>query len=150
MQVATRKAIYKTSCLAGEHTVCDRLCITNHSLQDVNFQYESKLQHTGRNSSILPLCHGWHLPSTMHLLAKFGSQTLYAFVENEAISSWVISKQSTNAELEMDISRNVHFNCINLPSYNSRTISPMDKGNNSSTIRRMDKSRTLSLSTKVW
>ena len=68
--------------------------------------------------SILCLCHRWRLPSTTHLLAKFGPLTLYAFVEKEAISSWANNKRSTNTELEMemelemDISRNVHFNCI--------------------------------------
>ena len=45
----------------------------------------------------------------MYLLAKFGPLTMYEFVESEAISSWVVSKQSTYMELETDISRNVHF-----------------------------------------
>ena len=45
----------------------------------------------------------------MHLLAKLGPLTLWVFVENEAISSWAVSKLSTNTELETDISRNVYF-----------------------------------------
>ena len=57
----------------------------------------------------LRLCRRWYLPSTTHLLAKFGPQTLYmyVFVENETIISWAISKWSTNTET--DISRYVHF-----------------------------------------
>ena len=42
-------------------------------------------------------------------LAKFGPQTLYVFIENEVISSWAISKRSTNTELETNISRNLDF-----------------------------------------
>ena len=54
----------------------------------------------------------WNLPSVTHLLAKFGPQTLYSFVENEVISSWAISKQNTNTELETDIC--TFFSCITL------------------------------------
>ena len=45
----------------------------------------------------------------LHLLAKFVPLTLYVFVENEVISFWAVSKQSTITELEMDISQNLHF-----------------------------------------
>ena len=50
----------------------------------------------------------------MYLLAKFGRRTRYRFVGNEAISYWVISKRSTNTELETDVSRDVNFDCITL------------------------------------
>ena len=75
------------------------------------------------------------VPSTMHLLAKFGPLTPYVFIENEAISSWAVCKRSTNTELETDISRNVHFQLYH--TYRHRTIS------------RMEKRKTLLLSAKV-
>ena len=80
----------------------------DHSPQNVNFQYGPN-QHTGRNLSVLHLCHRWHLSSTTYLLARFGQLTLSVFVKNEAISFGAISKRSTNTELETDISQNVHF-----------------------------------------
>ena len=51
----------------------------------------------------------------MHLLAKFGLPTLYVFVENEAISSWAVSKRSTNPELETELETDIERSCNELP-----------------------------------
>ena len=57
---------------------------------------------------------------------------MYVFIENEAISSWAVSKRSTYTELEMDVSRNVHFQLYHtLPSLdNMRTIRRMAEREN--------------------
>ena len=97
--------IYVTIQYTHLNVKCDGLCINRPSTAKCRFLVRAIIAY----SSILRLCHKWHLSSTAYLLVKFGPRTRYRFVENEAISFSAISKRSTNTESKTGVSRNIYF-----------------------------------------